>query len=357
MKNAFNSSNGIKSAREQREELLKLNNDIIYGVYNLKDSFNGLKFSMCENILTCYPNQLANLKGLEENKDISILDINSLRKGEIKTIFGKEIENNETQKLTLLSSGVIELIKMKNPKGGEKIHTFTSLRDGGAADKLQRTGVAGRNSFDDLKEELEREYSEESPFLLQLDGVWTLATPDRKNKDDAIKDLKTSIEYFLANKYNLDKNNPEQREFVKMFERSFRGKMKYEELGDILREVIKNNRIEFFENKELDTFPGLEKDMKHIEIVDDKGKTISDGNYFTFHDEANNTIEYRSLREIKVPDWLDIEKQNFNPRQRLYLESQNQVAKTHRLENLGNDNLVPTAKYFADKIKETLKKV
>lgn len=351
MKNALTSSNWIKSVREQREELLRLNNDIIYWVYDLKDSFNRLKFSMCENILTCYPNQLANLKWLEENKDITILDINALRKWEVKTIFWKEVENNENTKLTLLSSWVIELVKMKNQKGWEKIHTFTSLRDWWAADKLQRTWVAGRNSFDNLNEELEREYSEESPFLLQVDWVWTLATPDRKNKDDATADLKTSVEYFLKNKYNLDRNNPEQTEFVKMFEKSFRWKIKYEELWDILKEIIANNKIDFFENEELDSFPGLEKDMKHMEIVDENGKVISSWDYFIYHDEANNTVEYRSLREIKIPKWLDIEKQKFNPRQRLFLESQNQVAKTHRLENLEKDSLVPTMKHFADKIK------
>lgn len=354
MKNTLNSSTQIKSVREQREELLKLNNDIIYWVYDLKKSHDGLKFSMREDILTCYPNQLANLKWLEENKDITILDINTLRKWEVKTIFWKEIENNENTKLTLLSSWVIELVKMQNSKGWEKIHTFTSLRDGWAADKLQRTWVAGRNSFDNLNEELEREYSEESPFLLKINWVWTLATPDRKNKADAIADLKTSVEYFLKNKYNLDRNNPEQAEFVKMFERSFRWKIKYEELWEILKEIIANNKIEFFENEELDSFQSLEKDMQKIEILDDNGKVISSGTYFVYPDEANNTVEYRSLREIKIPKWLDIEKQKFNPRQRLFLESQNQTTKTHRLENLGKDNLVPTMKYFADKIQNIL---
>lgn len=356
MKNTLNSSNSVKSVREQREELLKLNNDIIYWVYDLKDSFNWLKFSMKENILTCYPNQLENLKWLKENKEISILDINSLRKWEIKTIFWKEVENDKNSKLTLLSSWVIELVRMQNPNWWERIHTFTSLRDWWAADKLQRTWVAGRNSFDNLNEELEREYSEESPFLLQVDWVWTLATPDRKNKTDAISDLKTSVEYFLKNKYNLDRNNPEQAEFVKMFERSFRWKIKYEELWDILKETITNNRIEFFENEELDNFPGLEKDMKKIEILDENSNIISSGNYFVYSDEANNTFEYRSLREIKAPKWLNIEKQNFNPRQRLFLESQNQYAKTHRLEKLWNDNLVPTMKHFAWEIEKIIEK-
>jgi hypothetical protein len=35
---------------------------------------------MLTNTLTAYPNQLENLKGLEEHNSINILDLNALRK-------------------------------------------------------------------------------------------------------------------------------------------------------------------------------------------------------------------------------------------------------------------------------------
>lgn len=353
---------------EQREELLKLNNDIIYWVYDLlSDKDWKLKLQLVDDILTCYPNQLENLKWLKDNKDIIIIDINALRKWKFNILswkepdytlhwfsengsFKTELDDGHTfrvdRNLTLVSSGVIELINAKKADWTYRTHTYSSLRDWWAADAIQRTWVAWRNSFDNLNEEIEREYTEESPFLSKIDWVWTLATPNRENIEEAKKDLQNSIKYFLENKYNLDRNDSKQEEFVKMFERSFKW-VKYEELWDILKEVIENDRIVFFENKELDTFPQLDKDIKNLEIISDTWKTISSWNYFIYEDKENNTIEYRSLREIKIPEW-------FNPRQRLFLESQNQYAKTHRLENLGKEKLVPTMKHFSDRVKEAL---
>ncbi len=341
----LNSRNTSNRLHEERESLLTLNNDMLYWVYKISKKWWKIKLSLEKDLLVCYENKFDKIKWLKENPSINILDIEEFRNKKLKVLKWKTSKNIDN--LVLLSGSVIELIKIQNPKWWFRYHTYTSLRDWWSSDELKRTWVAGRNIGENLLEEVEREYSEESPFLSQVDWVWTLSTPDRKNKADAIADLKTSVEYFLKNKYNLDRNNPEQAEFVKMFERSFRWKIKYEELWDILKETILNNRIEFFENNELDTFPWLEKDMKHVEILDDNWKVISSGNYFVYHDEANNTIEYRSLREIKIPEW-------FNPRQRLFLESQNQYAKTHRLGDLCKENLVPTMKHFAEKVKDIL---
>lgn len=341
----------ISSKENSREKLLELNNDLLYGAYKIIENTDKIILSVNEDFLVWSEKNLEKFIWLENH--ISILSLEELRKGKLKTIFWSNSPKNLP---ILLSWSVIELVKMKNPKWWFRYHTFTSLRDWASSDSFQRTWVAGRNIGWDLQEEIDREYSEESPFLLQVDWVWTLATPYRKNKDDAIKDLKTSVEYFLNNKYNLDRNNPEQAEFVKMFERSFRWKIKYEELWDILREVIRNNRIEFFENKELDSFPGLEKDMKHMEIIDDKWNRLSSWKYFIYYDKVNNTIEYRSLREIKIPEWLNTDRDWFHPNWRIFLESQNQNTKTHRLENLWKENLVPAMKYFANLLKNILQK-
>jgi hypothetical protein len=362
-----NSENKQLTTSEQREELLKLNNDIIYWVYDIESNQDWeIKLKLVDDILTCYPNQLTNLKWLKDNKDIVVIDINELRKWKFKILSWKEpdyalhwfSENGSfktllddwhtfrvNRNLTLLSSWVIELIKAKKDDWTYRTHTYTSLRDWWAADALQRTWVAGRNSFEDLSEEVEREYTEESTFLSQIDWVWTFATPNRENSEEAKKDLKISVEYFLKNKYNLDRNNEEQAKFISMFERNFNWKLKYEELWKVLREAIENERITFFENEELDTFPWLEKDMKKLTMLNQYSQEASSWNYFIFHDEANNTIEYRSLREIKIPEW-------FNPRQRLFLESQNQYAKTHRLENLWKEKIVPAMRHFYDRVEK-----
>lgn len=232
--------------KTQRENILKLNNDIVYWVYQKIDDYNSITIKLSDNILTCYPNQLENLKWLEENSDISIIDINALRKWEVFFLrWSWNIENP-----ILLSNWVIETMKAKKSDWSYRNHTFTTLRDWWAADKIQRTWVAWRNSFDNLNEEIEREYTEESPFLSQINWVWHIATPNRRNEEEAIKDLVNSIEYFLKNKYNLDRKNEEQEKFIKMFERSFKW-IKYEELWNILQEILDNikDRIIFLKVK------------------------------------------------------------------------------------------------------------
>jgi hypothetical protein len=221
MTNTLSTSDTIKkSPEQQREELLRLNNDILYWVYEIILNLDEkIQLKLSNNTLTCYPNQLNNLKWLWENPDISILDINALRKWKIEFLVWDE---SKLSNPVLLSNWVIEIIKAKKQDWTYRNHTYTTLRDWWAADKLQRTWVAGRNSYDNLWEEVEREYTEESPFLSQINWVWTLATPKRENDEEAKKDLITSIEYFLKNKYNLDRTNSEQVKFIKMFERSFK---------------------------------------------------------------------------------------------------------------------------------------
>jgi hypothetical protein len=55
--------NNVLSLDEQRELLLALNPDIIYGVYDLK-SENGeeIDLSLMSDVMTVYPNQLSNIK-------------------------------------------------------------------------------------------------------------------------------------------------------------------------------------------------------------------------------------------------------------------------------------------------------
>ncbi len=69
------------SVKEQREELLKLNPDLLAGVYCiLYKIVEELNLELVDNVLTCYPNQLDNLKWLDDNLDITIINLSELRK-------------------------------------------------------------------------------------------------------------------------------------------------------------------------------------------------------------------------------------------------------------------------------------
>lgn len=369
MKNTIELQNTLP-IKEQRENLLKLNPDLLYGVYNVLDNWEKnwiVDFELIEDTLTCYPNQLENIKWLEENKDILIINLWELRKGNFEIIAGEKNPDIKffrkdwsfkiklddwynmqvKRNLVLLSNWVIEIVKSKS-KNAKNLHIPTTLRDGWAADENQRTSVAWRNYTDNLIWDLETEYSEESPFLWKKeDWKYYLFTPKRRNKEKAIADLENSVKIFLDRKYNLNNEKQEDLEQIKKFERNFKW-IKYEELWDILKDIIENKRIDFFKNKSLDNFEGLENDIKKVRTLDKKWNIISKWNFFIYFDEKNNTYEYRSLREISLPKWI-------KPTNRLFLESQNQWSKNSRLENLAKENLVPTMKYFAEKTTDILK--
>lgn len=340
----INNINNFSYIKEQRENLLKSNNDLIFWVYELKKiSENKIVLENREEILCCYPNQYKNLKWLQDNEDILIIDLLALRKWEIKPL--NNIKTNH-KNLVLLSNWVIEVVKSeykdKNWEIKQRNHFPTTLRDWWAADKNQRTSVSWRNTWNNLFKDLEREYTEESPFLWKKeDWNYYLFTPKNKNKDLVTKVLIKSIEFFLKNKYNLDRNNPKHLESIKIMERSLR--IKYEDLWKILKEIIKNKRIVFFESNNLENFKLVSDDFKEIKIIDYKWKKLSKWNFFVYFDKENNTIEYRVLREIKIPKWV-------RATSRLFLESQNQGTKNSRLENLIQEELVPTIKYFIKKI-------
>lgn len=333
----INTANSINYISEQRENLLKLNPDLLYGVYSLKDMTNwDIELEYLENILTCYPNQLENLKWLDDNSDITIINLWVLRKWSIDILNwpNSEIKNPV---LLLLSNWVIELVEAKKSDGTFRSHLISTLRDGWAADSLQRTTTAWRNSWDNLQEDLEREHIEESPFLWRnKDWEFTLATID--NSEKSIELLIKSLETFLERKYlhEWDKNY----DFVKKnFERNFPWIL-YDELWNILTDIIKNKRFATYSTEKIKEFEWLEWDMKTVSIWDSTGK------YFVYYDKEYNTIEYRQLRTIT---WFN---DGFKPlskrSSRLYLESENQFPKTHRIEN-AQVWFVPTVRYFSEK--------
>jgi hypothetical protein len=337
---ALNTLNTIKSIKEQREELLTLNNDLLYWVYSIKEeNWSEFELDFLENVLTCYPNQLDNIKWLNDNCDITILNLGALRKWNIEVL---SWSNVNIENPVLLSNWVIEFVEAKNKNWETKKHLISTLRDGWAADELQRTTTAGRNSWSDLNEDLEREHIEESPFLwYDKEGNLSLATV---NNSEASKEiLKISISHFLENKY-LSIWDQGYEHVEKNFERNFPW-VKYSQLGNILKEIINNDRINTYSSEWVDQFKGLETDMKNISLWDSQWK------YFVYFDRENNTIEYRLLRTIT---WFNDEFKPLSKKpSRLYLESENQFPKVPRIENASNW-YVPTVKYFSEKINELI---
>jgi hypothetical protein len=302
-----------------------------------------MQLELVEDVMTCYPNQLENLNGLDNTPDITLINLWDLRKWNLATLHweDKDIENP-----VLLSNWVLEFVRWSTWKK----HLITTLRDGWAADELTRTTAAWRNTWENLQEELEREFSEESPFLCTNEAwEYTLVTHSTKQAD--IEALKHSIELFLERKYNLDKNNEEHAPFIKIFERSFPG-IDYNDLWDILKDIVVNNRFEAYENTWINDSPELEQefewvksDMKQITLWEHSGK------YFVYFDKDNNTIEYRDIRELQsFPEWVKL---IWNRPSRLYLESQNQWARTKRIDRY-NSGVTPTVEYFSNQIKNSL---
>lgn len=333
---SINTLSWNNSTKEQREELLKLNNDLLYWVYSLKNDLdNKFELEYLEDVLTCYPNQLENLKWLQDNQEVTIVNLGALRKWNIEILSWK---NQTINNPVLLSNWVIELVEAKNSFWEIKNHLISTLRDWGATDELQRTTTAGRNSTDNLNEDLEREHIEESPFLW-YDKNWNLALATIDNSEESIEILKESITFFLERKYL--KEWDENFEFAKNnFERNFKW-IKYEDLWKILEEIIDNKRVFTYWTQNINNLDWVNDDMKELFLWNSSWK------YFVYFDKSNNTIEYRLLRKIIwFNDWF----KPFSKRpSRLYLESENQYPKIPRIEN-ATEWYVPTIKYFSEKI-------
>jgi len=351
--------NESKEKNINREKLLVLNPDLLFWVYNLKNNKeNKLDLELYNNVLTCYPNQVKNLKWLDDFTWITIVNLSDLRKWKISILNWPD--DVKLEKPVLLSNWAIELMEKYDDNWNKNLYIISTLRDWWAVDKERRTTIAWRNSSNNLNEDLEREYAEESPFLW-LDKDWNYSLAIYNTSYKSIKFLKESIKSFLEKKYlaipkkekfqtqeEFEKAEEEYNYVKLIFEKSFPW-IEYEKLWDILNEIIENNRFFVYYSEELKDIKWTEKDYKEISLWDSKWR------FFVFFDEKNNTIEYRKIKKITwFKDW-------FKPLSdsspwRLYLESKNQYPQFSKIWDL-SFSFVPTVDFFNNKVSAAIKEI
>jgi hypothetical protein len=205
-------------------------------------------------------------------------------------------------------------------KEKQNIHLLTSLRDWWSTSTNQRTTVAGRVVNENIREAIEDERAEESPFLGKIWDNYYLATSSWN-----FEALKWSIINYLANKY--DKND---LKITKEFNLSF-DDIKYIDLPNILSEIVLNNRIIQYKTIEHTDLPWLTKINKIVKIDDYNDK------FYVLYNENLNTYEFKIITEfINFPEWF----KKWKRPNRLYLESKNQHWRYCRISNLDNQNKI-----------------
>lgn len=333
MKNFFRSSNSQKELDAQREVLLTKNYDLVYWVYEfLWEKDWSVNFDLVKNALICFDNQLWNLKWLSENWDISILSLNSLVKWELKTLNWPVFQTNK--KIMPVSGWVIDLFST-----WENVHIITSLRDAAAwVSQNQRTTIAWRCLWENLMESIEIEENEEAPFLWVMNNEYVLAVWNWN-----IEYLKKSIKYFLKEKYD-----PNNQDLKKIFERWFSG-VKYEELEEILLDILKNNRFVQYKTKKLNSIPWLEKFSKKIKVWNYQD------DLYCFYNDRLNTYECKVIKLFEwFPEWF---KTLWKRPSRLFLESHNQYPRFSRINNFSNVNPSGAIKIIAEEIEKNATKI
>jgi len=349
---------------EQRVEVQDMNPDMLAWVFSLQMDWktdNGYSLLNMENILACYPNQIEDgqiiLPNDFENGSVVIVNMGALRKWKIEVLLGDEKNIPDyMEKPVLLSPWVIEY--WEDDKSWKK-YTQTVLRDGwqmntstwitSLADANERTTTAGRNFSGLLHDDLEIENAEESPFLMQNEnGNHYLVCHDLNYRNYLVQ----SIEHFLGNKY-LHQWDENYKEVKTAFELKFKW-IKYDDLWWILKWIVENNYILEYSWRDGE-IEGLDTDKIQL--------WWENWDFYIYHDEANNTIEYRAIREITwFPKWL---KPVWRIPLRLFLESQNQDPSFKRIDKIWTywvdiesgewrpTKLVPTIQDVSEKVRKT----
>lgn len=331
--------NNFNSLEQQRETLLSLNYDKLYGVYELlKETDTNLDFHLLKNCLVAFENQISNLKWLSQAPNISIIDLKFLSEWKIKVLHGPEIWHHE-RKIVMCSGWMIDLFISKNKKWENHVHMLTTLRDANAGTSLnQRTTVAWRCLWENIRKDIEIETAEESPFLWKINGEFYLAVGN-----DNFDYVKGSIISYLKNKYN-----PNNLEFKKIFERWFRW-IKYEDLWEILRQIVENNNFVKFNYIELNNLPWLKHLRKQVKIWN----TIED--FYVIYNDKLNTYELKLIKQFaSTQEWFEFIWKRPN---RLFLESSNQYPRLNRIENATKINPSWAIKIFTEHISQNIDEI
>lgn len=319
------------------DNLIHSNNDILFWVYTIKSSSSDIiELEQLDNVFSCYPNQLDNIKWLWEVDWISIVDMKELLKWNLVFLYWEEIEIESPK---ILSSRVIELFESSLGN----LHLSSIKRDWWSVNPWKMSTVAWKSLSSDLMHDLNREYSEESPFIWKnKDWDYCLAIHDLW--EESIKFLKTSINNFIENKLSPE-TDEKYNELKTRFERNFKW-IKYEELWDILKDILENNR--FFSYSKEEVFPDeIKWDVKIITLW---GKSET---FYVYDDKLQNTIEYVKIYKINSfdDDFIPLSKRPW----RLFLESRNQSPRIPRIWN-STDWYSLAISDFSLKFKEILKK-
>ncbi len=334
-------SNEMLPVDEQREELLENNYDKLYWVYELiSENSDSITISLVKNCLVAFKNQLNNLIGLEKYPSISILDLNALSKGNIETLYWNNVEF-WNRKIIMCSWGMMDFFSPGNFSGTswkQNLHMITSLRDAWSTSHNQRTTVAGRILWDNIRKNIEIESAEESPFLWMMNWKFHLAI-----WNNYFEYLKEAVKLFLDTKYD-----PNNSELKKIFERWFRG-LKYEDLWEVLLDIVKNNRFIQYETEELNAIEWLSHINKRVKI-DNKEE-----NFYVVFNPVLNTYEFKIIKRFKwFPEWFTIP---WNRPNRLFLESYNQYPRLNRIQNANKINPSWAIKVFNEEIVRNIDKI
>lgn len=334
----MNSKNIIyqKNISEQKEDLLKINKNIFYWVYEvIEDSDKKIIIKNIEEVLACDPKNFNNIKWLRDNNDMIIIDLLEFKKWNIKFLNKKFYKNKyKNRKLKLFSNWIIELGKIDQ---SEKKEFFTEKFQILSNNNLKKENWI--NLSNNLKSELEKENYDNSPFIWKKED-WKYYLFIKEWKDDFIEkmNLLRNCTNFLTYWKKLDRNNFKDLENIKKFENSTN--IKYEEINKILDEIMRKWRIEFY--KVSDNTETYKNYMKKIIIKNNNSEEIS-WNYFVYNNLENNSIEYRSIKKIIFPEktnilWrisLDFDKDQ----NKIIKENKNETLKQNKIKSLVNSIL------------------
>lgn len=332
---------------EQKNTILELNPDRVFWIYEtVTNSWNNIELKLQDDLLVCFENQIENIDWLKNMDDLCILDLKEFSKWRIKFLhWNKELNIDN---LSMASWWVIEFFEAKNKwkidwKVKNNIHIITTLRDWWSTSENQRTTTAWRLIWEDISEEIEREHTEEAPFLVKKNWEYYLSISSSNNEN--INILFSAIENFLEYKYN-----PEDKEKADLFEKSFTW-IKYKDLKNILLKIVRNNRVTHYSYDEINDISGMEELKKEVTIWWKKWT------YYWFYNENLRTWEFKSMRKFnKFPDWVEWLWKLWRPT-RFFFESFNQSPRFTRIENAADKNPANAIKIIVNHMKENSEEI